>query len=408
MSVKVGYQGVEGSNSEKAASKILSNLKISDYELVPLISSKNVVAAIKANEIDFGLMAYKNNYGGTVEETYQATRNEHLELIKTTILPIKHSAFSIKEVDNLSITKVLSHQQALIQCKANIESMFPNAELVEIEDTAIGAERLAAGNYDNQTIVLCSKDAGEKHSLHLQVANITDHKDNCTEFRLLKLRKIAQSNVSSFLDKILFNVINDQGIGLLTKGLIIATIFISFFIRDQMGWSPVDSAINIGGPATAVFLFLTSNKLRNWLQYRSLKGYWIYHIFPNEGSEDINQRFEIPRVVRIDTLSNQLRFQGWICDKGENKFFNSTRVLMSPLGTRDGNLVYWYSEAQESIRKYGLNGIVSLVWDIDSSKSKITKLSGSYMGTNGKGHGNLEYFKITEEEFNALKSNDYL
>ena len=41
--MKIGYQGIEGSYSHQASLKFIKNLKYEDVQLVPLITSQNVV-----------------------------------------------------------------------------------------------------------------------------------------------------------------------------------------------------------------------------------------------------------------------------------------------------------------------------------------------------------------------------
>lgn len=55
----VGYQGMEGSNSENAAKILSKELNLSDIELVPLISSECVVNELCLNNINYGVMAIK-------------------------------------------------------------------------------------------------------------------------------------------------------------------------------------------------------------------------------------------------------------------------------------------------------------------------------------------------------------
>lgn len=76
--MRIGYQGVEGSNAEAAAKKLAERLSFKDAEFIPLISSKNVITALKQHRIDYGVVATKNTLGGTVRETFNAIKNEYL------------------------------------------------------------------------------------------------------------------------------------------------------------------------------------------------------------------------------------------------------------------------------------------------------------------------------------------
>ena len=58
--LKIGYQGAEGSNANIAAQKLIKEFpdtKQIEFELIPLITSEQVVKALKNHEIDYGVFA---------------------------------------------------------------------------------------------------------------------------------------------------------------------------------------------------------------------------------------------------------------------------------------------------------------------------------------------------------------
>ena len=57
--MKIGYQGIEGSNSEAVAKLMAVKLKMKNVEYIPLISSKSVIGELKRGNIDFGVVAVK-------------------------------------------------------------------------------------------------------------------------------------------------------------------------------------------------------------------------------------------------------------------------------------------------------------------------------------------------------------
>ena len=186
-------------------------------------------------------------------------------------------------------------------------------------------------------------------------------------------------------------------------------IIISVIIfRDYLGWDTLKAGL-IGSGAVAIFFsFLTSDWLKNKIQYKSIKGYWQYYIKPFPDSKDIEQKVHIPRIVIVDDLNNELRFQGWICDKPNTKYFTSIKVLLSALGLKSGNVVYWYNEPTEASREFKTSGFVSFTWDLKYAENRIDKLSGHYMGTSLPSQGSLDCYRISEEEFNELKTFSYL
>lgn len=184
--IRIGYQGIEGSNSEEAARKIAKQLKLSEYELIPLVTSKTVIDKLKRDEIDYGVVATKNSLGGTVQETYDAIKNESLELIATHILQIHQCLFVKPGTPAEAIACIASHPQALLQTKNNRLKHYPNACEKEVEDTAIAAKYLHEGKLPETTAVLCRRNAGEMYDLELAYENMEDRSDNYTEFRMFK------------------------------------------------------------------------------------------------------------------------------------------------------------------------------------------------------------------------------
>lgn len=186
----VGYQGISGSNTQEAAKQILLKMGINHtvYELVPLICSKKVIASLKNKEIDYGVIAMQNNVGGVVQESFEAIKNENLHLVSTEALLIKHSAFKKrKEIRNEDIRLVISHEQALKQCKNNIARLFPNAQTEAVEDTATAAKYLSEGIYDEHTVAICKIEAGIMYNLYLEKEEIQDRPDNETRFAMFRL-----------------------------------------------------------------------------------------------------------------------------------------------------------------------------------------------------------------------------
>lgn len=186
--MRIGYQGIEGSNSENATKILSKELKLNNVNLVPLITSANVVNELKLKNIDYGVMAIENTIGGLVEETRNALLDVDISVLEEVSIQIHHCIFKKYEISMDSIRNVASHVQALIQCNKNIEKLFPNCNIIETEDTSIAAKYLKEGILPDNTAVICSKNAGEISKLELISENIEDNLNNYTTFGIYKLR----------------------------------------------------------------------------------------------------------------------------------------------------------------------------------------------------------------------------
>ena len=181
----IGYQGIEGSNSEEAARLLAKKLDIRDYLLLPLVSSLNVLTCVETFKTDYGVVAIRNNHGGTVKESIDALYNSPLHKLDSIIIPIHHFLFVKDEDVKMSDIKyVSSHPQAFMQCKNTLNNDFTNIELVSDEDTATAARKLGNGIFSRQTAVLCRLNAGKMNKLHLLKSNLEDNQDNKTEFEI--------------------------------------------------------------------------------------------------------------------------------------------------------------------------------------------------------------------------------
>jgi len=187
--MKIGYQGIEGSNAEYVAEIFAGKLNISNPEFIPLTSSFNVVDNLIKKEIDYGVMAINNSIGGVVEETFEAVKNDGVDIISTEIIPIHQSLFKKNETIKIEdIIVVASHIQALKQTERNISRVFGNSiAKMEIADTALGAKMLSEGSIPDNVAVICRKKAGELFGLALIEDNIEDEPNNQTEFGLYKI-----------------------------------------------------------------------------------------------------------------------------------------------------------------------------------------------------------------------------
>ena len=186
----IGYQGIEGSNSEEAARLLADKLNLKDYLLLPLVSSLNVLTCVETNKTDYGLVAIRNNHGGIVKESFDALNNSPLQKLESIIIPIHHFLYvkdnTIKAKD---IKYISSHPQAFMQCKHTLRTDFKDVVLVPDEDTATAARKLGNGIFSDQTAVLCRKNAGEMNKLHLLKSYLEDNQDNKTEFELYSRKK---------------------------------------------------------------------------------------------------------------------------------------------------------------------------------------------------------------------------
>ncbi len=184
MMKKIGYMGIPLSNSENASGLFAEKFGI-EAEHIPLTNAEGVVGALLKGEADYGVVATRNIGAGSVAETDEALKLGDFRTIDEIGIPIHHCIFVKNK--NVKVDTVASHIQALAQTDNNLKRLFPDAERITTEDTALAAEMLSDGRLSETTAVICGMSAGLHHGLVLLEKNIEDIKENLTYFALIEI-----------------------------------------------------------------------------------------------------------------------------------------------------------------------------------------------------------------------------
>ena len=374
--------------------------------MVPLVTSQGVVEKLNKSEIDYGVMAYKNNIGGKVQETIDALSMINYELVGRCELLIHHCIFAFDNSIRLSdITKVVSHEQALLQCQHYIRSRFPQAEIVKSPDTAISARQLRDGVIDKTTAVICKKTAGTSRDLCLIDENIEDEQ-SVTEFRIIKKGKFDTSNSTDLDDKtqrrinflkLLTNGYSHLGLMLLCVVFSILGGFVNLYFYAGAG------VIFL----TVVILLLLRKYLRLKIPITNVIGYWKYYSSAVSGF-DPNQMHDYLRIVEIYQRADGLHLTIWMGNDFSTPYVISTKILATSIESCNGNLIYWYTGTVNIHTNAGITGIAVLEWNIESQNKQINSMSGWYLGAASKEIGALKYTRISKEEFDYIKNSKVL
>jgi prephenate dehydratase len=137
--LKVAVLGPKGTYSELAASKHFEG----KAELVYHQPITEVVKAVVEGEVDAGVIPVESLREGSVGEALDALAWMDVKVQAEIVLPITHSLLGVKGAKLERITQVLSHPQALSQCREFLHKHLPDAELIEMTSTARAAEQVS-------------------------------------------------------------------------------------------------------------------------------------------------------------------------------------------------------------------------------------------------------------------------
>lgn len=180
--LRVGVMGGLGSFSEAAALEFLRRQGRTDYELYYPISSENVLTALDKGEIDLGIFPIENTTAGLVKESIYAASRHRFEILDIFELEVVQCLMALPGVKKHQLTRIMSHPQALGQCKGYLQREFPDAALVEATDTAEGARVLSESEDERTLGVIAPKRCAELYGISLLEEGIQDLEVNLTRF----------------------------------------------------------------------------------------------------------------------------------------------------------------------------------------------------------------------------------
>ncbi len=175
--MKTAYQGIEGSFSHRALSKISG-------EKIGLSSFKAVYEAVENGEADQGLLPIENTLAGTIYETIDLLYQGELKIIGELHTKVEHSLLALP---GAKITKVLSHPKALAQCSQLFKD-HPSWTAVPHYDTAGAAADIAKWG-DLTCAAIANDSAASTYGLQVVAKGVQDHDENYTRFYLISKKE---------------------------------------------------------------------------------------------------------------------------------------------------------------------------------------------------------------------------
>jgi prephenate dehydratase len=178
---QIAISGIAGSFSEEAAHKFLNTRHI-EAEIVYATTARNTFESVTSGATEYGLVPLENSNGGIVLETVHAAADYTYHIEKIFEIDVQQNLITLPGVGREDITKIVSHHQALAQCKFYLRRHWPAAEHIEYADTALAAKDLAAGSLDRHTAIIASAAAAKLYDLPILEPSIQDLKFNYTSF----------------------------------------------------------------------------------------------------------------------------------------------------------------------------------------------------------------------------------
>ncbi len=180
--IKIGVMGAVGSFSEQAGEYYRNREGYFDSTIVPLVTAEFVLGALSERIIDRAIFPIMNNNGGIVIEAMHAMAKYQFRIETMFEMDIHHMLLVKPGITREMVTDIVSHDQALKQCRGYLDRVWLNAEVMPYKDTAAAAADLANSILSETTAVIASRRASEVYGLAILEASIQDAKINKTTF----------------------------------------------------------------------------------------------------------------------------------------------------------------------------------------------------------------------------------
>ena len=185
---RAGYLGPSGTNSHAALAGAGDG-----WEPVPLPTVGDVVRAVQAGELPFGLVPVENSREGGVGATLDALVFEAPDVVMVGELvhPVTYCLVAAEPVAADEVRTVHSHPQATGQCARFLREHLPAAAVVAAASTADAVRAVAWGTRSRGRAphaAIGSRHAAELYGAIVLAEGIEDDEDNATRFAWIARR----------------------------------------------------------------------------------------------------------------------------------------------------------------------------------------------------------------------------
>ncbi|MCS7126650.1 MAG: prephenate dehydratase [Aigarchaeota archaeon] len=178
MKLKIAFQGERGAYSEEAAIQFFGQ----EVEFITCRDITSVFNLVEAGGADYGVVPLENSIEGSINETYDLLLSTSLKVSGEVNLKVTHCLIAHPEADPIKIKKVISHPQALAQCR--IYLLSKRFEVVPSYDTA-GSVRKIFEEKLLDTAAIASERAAQIYGMKILDRQIEDYGRNYTRFLVI-------------------------------------------------------------------------------------------------------------------------------------------------------------------------------------------------------------------------------
>ncbi|MBR6163547.1 prephenate dehydratase [bacterium] len=189
---KIFFLGPEGTFTDKARSVFSQYFEIENAEKIPVCSISKGFDLLTKNENSSLILPIENSVEGMVRETTDnliALENQNIKIIAEHIISVEQNLIGFCK--NISeIKKIISHPQAIAQCRKYLFNNFPDAELQYSSSTASAISSLTPKH--PEICAIGSSYCAQIYNVPVIEENINDKKNNQTRFIMIGTQTVQK------------------------------------------------------------------------------------------------------------------------------------------------------------------------------------------------------------------------
>jgi prephenate dehydratase len=195
---KIAFQGVRGAYGDLAARAVFPG-----RETLACPAFEDVFEAVRGGSAAYGIIPIENSSAGRVADIHHLLPLSELFIVGEHFTPVRHCLIALPGADLGALKAVLSHPQALAQCRNRLRELGLTPEA--FGNTA-GAVTEVARRSDPTLAALGSRLAAEVNALSVLLEDAQDHDHNTTRFVVVATEPVeppaAAKTVTSFIFRV--------------------------------------------------------------------------------------------------------------------------------------------------------------------------------------------------------------
>ena len=177
----------------------------SSAEFIPEKDISGVFEDVEKDRADFGVVPIENSSEGVVTDTLDMLVTTQLKICAEVMIPVTMALIN-KSGRLADVRKVCSRPHAIAQCKYWLKDNLPDAAIVDLSSTALGAQMAAE---DASAAAIANAAAASLYNLKVIQNHIEDNANNFTRF--LVIGKIQTKKTGIDKTSILFAIKDSPG-----------------------------------------------------------------------------------------------------------------------------------------------------------------------------------------------------